>query len=105
MGLFKKKQQQSWDDVVAPDDPNAMINLGWLAQEVGDLVAARSWYEQAAKLGNPDAMFRLGVLAKKAGDLDAARAWYEQSAKLGNENAASNLAKMDASSKGAVIFC
>ncbi len=55
MGLFKKKQQSS-DDVVAPDDPEAMVNLGGLAYEAGDLDAARAWYEQAAKLGNEAAV-------------------------------------------------
>ncbi len=37
MGLSKKKQQQSSDDDVAPDDPEAMIKLGGLAYEAGDL--------------------------------------------------------------------
>ncbi len=41
MGLFKK-QQQSSDDDVAPDDPEAMIKLGALAYEAGDLDAARA---------------------------------------------------------------
>ncbi len=63
MGLFKKKQQQSSDDVVAPDGPEAMIKLGALAYEAGDLDAARAWWEQAAKLDQPQAMIRLGGLA------------------------------------------
>ncbi len=53
MGLFKKKQ--SSDDVVAPDDPEAMIKLGILADEAGNRDAARVWYEKAVKLGNEDA--------------------------------------------------
>ncbi len=72
MGLFKKKQQSS-DDDVAPDDPEAMFNLGLLAYKAGDEDAARAWYEQAAKLGNPDAMINLGLLAKEAGDMDVVR--------------------------------
>ncbi len=44
MGLFKK-QQQSSDDVIAPDDAEAMINLGLLAEKAGDEDAARVWYE------------------------------------------------------------
>ncbi len=47
MGLFKK-QQQSSDDVVAPDDPEAMTNLGVLAEEAGDMDVARAWYEYAS---------------------------------------------------------
>ncbi len=62
MGLFKK-QQQSSDDAVAPDDAESMINLGVLAEETGDLDATRAWYEQAAKLDQPQAMIRLGGLA------------------------------------------
>ncbi len=34
MGLFKKKQQSS-DDSIAPDAPEAMTNLGVLAKEAG----------------------------------------------------------------------
>ncbi len=47
MGLFKK-QQQSSDDVVAPADPEAMTNLGSLADEAGDLDVVRVRYEPAA---------------------------------------------------------
>ncbi len=71
MGLFEKPQQSS--AAAAPDDPEAMNNLGELAYEAGDLDAARAWYEKAAKLGNPDAMNSLGVLAKEAGDMDVVR--------------------------------
>ncbi len=48
MGLFKKKQQQRADDAVASDDPEAMNNLGSLADEAGDLDVVRVRYEPAA---------------------------------------------------------
>ncbi len=47
MGLYKK-QEQSSDDAVAPDGPEAMINLGELADEAGDLDVVRVRYEPAA---------------------------------------------------------
>ncbi len=47
MGLYKK-QQQSSDDAVAPDDPEAMINLGELAKEAGDRDGVRVRYEPSA---------------------------------------------------------
>ncbi len=54
MGLFKQQQQQSSDDVVAPNDPQAMTSLGLRAEEAGDLDAARAWYEQAATRDRSD---------------------------------------------------
>ncbi len=47
MGLFEKPQQSS-DDAVASDDPDAMINLGEIAYEAGDLDVVRVRYEPAA---------------------------------------------------------
>jgi len=72
MGLFEKPQQSS-DDAVASDDPEAMNNLGRLAYQAGDLEGARAWWEKAAKLDHPEAMTNLGVLAKEAGDMDVVR--------------------------------
>ncbi len=46
MGVFK--QQQSSDDAVAPDGPDAMNNLGEIAYEAGDLDVVRVRYEPAA---------------------------------------------------------
>ncbi len=47
MGLFKK-QQQSSAAAAAPDDPEAMNNLGEIADEAGDLDVVRVRYEPAA---------------------------------------------------------
>ena len=77
-----------------------MMDLGWLAEEAGDLVLAESWYQKAADLGNSDAMWSLGSLAQKAGDLVLAESWYQKAADLGNANAMWSLdalAKLDAS--------
>ncbi len=87
MGLFKKKNQRRWEQMAALGNTDAMTSLGALAEEAGDLDAARVWYEKATALGNTEAMAQLGGLADEAGDRAAARAWWEKAAKLGNTNA------------------
>ncbi len=101
LSVAHDKAEREWDDRDAArawleqgansDDPDAMFNLGVLAEEAGDLDAARAWWEKAATLGDEDAMLNLGWLAREAGDLDAARAWFEQDAKLGNPEAMTSL--------------
>ena len=61
------------------------------------VVAAESWYQKAADLGDSDAMFSLGWLAYDAGDLELAESWWQKAADLGNPNAIEKLAELDAS--------
>jgi TolA-binding protein len=68
-----------------PDQaPKAMLNLGVLERQQGNLDEARHWDQQAIDIGHPDeaprAMFNLGVLEYEQGNLDQSRRWWRQAA-------------------------
>ena len=65
--------RQWWMVAAKQNQPDALFNLGVLAEEGGDRDAARTWYLKAAALDHPDALANLGVLAGQDGDRDAAR--------------------------------
>lgn len=79
-------------------DEKAMIRLGELLLDTGDVAGARAVLERAAAGGSGQAAFRLaetydparlsGVgLQPAAGDTAAARRWYEKASSLGNTQA------------------
>jgi tetratricopeptide (TPR) repeat protein len=62
--------------------PCAMINLGFLEYQQGNVAQARSWFQRTIECGHPEqvplAMVNLGVLERKQGNLAEARNWYQQ---------------------------
>ncbi|MBM3681768.1 MAG: sel1 repeat family protein [Actinobacteria bacterium] len=76
---------------VVDGDVQAVVELGLLAAESGDLGTAREWYLKAAEFGESRAMVSLGGLAEESGDLDTAREWWLKAAKLGDEDAITRL--------------
>ena len=72
---------------------DAMIKLGVICEQAGDLDQARQLYEQAANAGSTIAMFNLGLLQEQ-GDPTVARGWYEKAAKAGDADAMFNLGRI-----------
>lgn len=91
MDAGKDDDWEALERRAADGDVDAMIILGALAEESGDLEAAREWYLKAAELGDSTAMANLGVLAAESGDLEAGREWFLKAAENGDENAAAIL--------------
>jgi TPR repeat protein len=52
--------RERYQSLAAEGDTDAMINLGNLLLDQGDLPAARDWYQNAAAAGNAVAMYNLG---------------------------------------------
>ncbi len=85
-----------WQKAIATGDPDrapeAMVNLGILEEEQGNLGQARHWWEQAIATGHPDqaptAMVDLGILEEEQGNLGQARHWYEQAIATGHPDQA-----------------
>jgi TPR repeat protein len=72
-----------------PDQaPYAMVSLGFLEKEQGDVDQARSWWQRAVDSGHPDqaprAMVSLGFLEKEQGDVDQARDWWQRAVDSGH---------------------
>jgi TPR repeat protein len=72
-----------------PDQaPYAMVSLGFLEKEQGDVCQAGSWWQGAVGSGHPDqaprAMVSLGYLAREQGDVDQARSWWQQAVDSGH---------------------
>ncbi|MGW4371536.1 tetratricopeptide repeat protein, partial [Nocardia takedensis] len=65
----------------------AMINLGVLLEQRGDLVEAESWYRIAADAGHAGAMNNLALLLEQRGDLVEAESWYRIAAEIGDSEA------------------
>ncbi|UGT55002.1 caspase, EACC1-associated type [Nocardia asteroides] len=72
----------------------AMIELGDLLKQRGELVGAETWYRRAADDGNSDAMVHLGDLLKNRGDLVDAETLYRKAADIGNTRAMIRLGDM-----------
>jgi TPR repeat protein len=72
---------------------DAMVKLGVLSEQAGDLRQARQLYEQAANAGSTVGMFNLGLLQEKT-DPTVARVWYEKAAAAGDADAMYNLGRM-----------
>ena len=71
-----------------PGDSSAMVSLGDLAYEAGDVGLAEEWYQKAADLGNPVAMTSLGEIRMDyLDDVEGAKLWWQQAAELGNTKA------------------
>ena len=68
----------------------ALFNLALAYQQLGQNEEARSWYEQANKVGqgHPEVLCNLGVLAFKAGDYAAAADRFGEAARLASESPA-----------------
>jgi TPR repeat protein len=69
-------------------DARAMTGLGNVLADT-DPVAARHWYEEAARLGSPTAMYNLAQLLQGQ-DLASAVDWYEQATRAGHKMAMGN---------------
>lgn len=65
---------------VAPNDADALVELGFLDLAAGDADAARQAFERALALAPDydDAKFGMAQAAYRAGDRDAARSWLDR---------------------------
>ena len=74
-----------------PNAPMAMVSLGALLAEQGNVQGARAAYQRAIDTGQPDqalaAMVNLGVLLAEQGDVEGARAAYQRAIDTGHPNA------------------
>ncbi len=63
-----------------PQNPAALVDLGWAYQTARRLGPARTAYERALALDGDHlaAMLNLGILEAEQGRADAARAWFEK---------------------------
>ena len=75
-------------------DKNALYQLGCLAEDVGEIEKAKTWYHKAAEAGNPAALNVIGLFAQTEGDLESARNWFEKAANAGYSMALNNLGVM-----------
>ncbi|WP_433358596.1 tetratricopeptide repeat protein [Streptosporangium sp. CA-115845] len=70
--------------------PAAMVGLGLLESEQGQVEQAHHWWVQAVESGHPDraprAMVNLGILEEQQGRVEQARDWYLQAAESGHPN-------------------
>jgi Flp pilus assembly protein TadD len=87
-----------------PEDAEAHLNLGLLAELDGDLSGAEAELDAAASLGSadhPERLLALGRIAVKRGDLAAARGFYRRAAQVApNDRRARNaLAELEKASK------
>jgi TPR repeat protein len=92
----------------APVDVGPLLGRGDNLLALGDIAAARLFYERAAALGSaeaatslgktydPDYLRRIGA-AGTAANPGLAAGWYRKAARLGDPEAANRLAKMSAS--------
>lgn len=76
----RAKARELWEQAAAAGNPDALNNLGMLADEDGDVATARKLWRQAAAAGSLDAMFNLGCSAHEDGDSTAARELWVQAA-------------------------
>ena len=72
---------------------DAIVKLGVMAQEVGELADARMLYEQAATAGSTVGMFNLGLLLQDT-DPKTACGWYLQAVEQGDADAMFNLGRL-----------
>jgi uncharacterized protein len=76
---------------LANSNPIAMLNLGLLMRERGELGEAETWWRRAADAGTSEAMFNLGLLLHERGELGEAETWYRRAADAGTGRAMFNL--------------
>jgi TPR repeat protein len=75
-------------------DSNAMVQMGLMAEEAGNLQEARSWYLRAIELGNIQAICNLGLLEHESGDLVEAKKHYENALSAGELWPLNNLGRI-----------
>ncbi|MGW5317844.1 tetratricopeptide repeat protein [Nocardia thailandica] len=72
------------------DDSFAMADFGRVLARRGDLGGAESWFRQAIEVGG-SAMVDLGDLLAQRGDLDGAESWYRRAIETGDSGAMTGL--------------
>ncbi|MBF6497414.1 sel1 repeat family protein [Nocardia cyriacigeorgica] len=75
-------------------DTSAMLNLGLLLHEAGDVADAERWWRRAADSGDTGAMVNLGNLLHQRGDLADAERWWRCAADSGDTGAMLNLGNL-----------
>ncbi|MFE6449642.1 tetratricopeptide repeat protein [Nocardiopsis dassonvillei] len=77
----------AWRSLAEQDVTLAMVGLGSLLKEQGQVEEAEGWYRRAAEQGNVSAMVGLGVLFEKVGRVGEAEGWYHKAAERGDVSA------------------
>src|SRR5215216_540237 len=68
-------------------DVEAMLRLGGLLEQLGDLAEARRWLERAAQVGHVEVVLRLGEVLERQGDLTGAVRWLRMAGERGRAGA------------------
>ncbi len=91
---YSRADVSSLEQQATKGDVGALIALGTMCIESGDIVGARRYWNQAAATGSSEGILLAGCAAWQSKDVAVCRAWHAEAVQRGYTSVANDLASL-----------